>query len=150
MEVEPKIKYFENEKEEDYDIYIFKASLSNYNENKNEKKEIVETTDLIYENLTSNEDKPCSNNKCEKSNIIYYNVLIIEKNGKISSSGKIQFDKSKIGISTAEKVLISLSVIFFAISILFIVLAILRIKVYCEGDLASKIDDNRLSNLIDE
>ena len=151
VKIEPKIKYFVNEKEKDYDIYKFKAPLSIYNENKTEKKEIIETTDLIYLNLTSDKDKPCSNNKCEKSNIIYYKVILIKKDGSISSFGIIKFDKSKIGISTAEKVLICFSVLFFAISILFIALSILRIKHNCKGDLiASKIDEMQLNNLLEE
>ena len=150
VKIEPKIKYFENERKKDYDIYIFKASLSNYNETNNEKREIMETTDLNYENLTSNKDKPCSNNKCKKSKIINYKVLIIKKDKSISSTGKIKFDESKIAISTAEKVLISLSVLFFAISILFTVLAILRIRIYYKKDFTSKIYDNQLSNLLEE
>ena len=94
VKVEPKIKYFENETGKDYNIYKYKALLSNYNENKNEKKEIVDTTDLVYENLTSNKDKPCSNNKCQNSSIIDYEVILIKKDGSISSWAKFINDIS--------------------------------------------------------
>ena len=54
-------------------------------------------------------------------------------------------------MSTAEKVLISFSVLFFLISILFIVLSIMRIQSYCKGDLLiTKIDDSQLINLLEE
>ena len=131
--ITPKIKLIGNNTKKTINISIAKVDVTEYSDimindtkaNNDEEDEQKFNSTSIYEKgkyINNIQDKPITKEKNKKNHMVLYSVYIYTNLGVVSN--RILYEQKKIGISTSEKVLLILSIVFFLASILFILIGI--------------------------
>ena len=128
--IKPKIKYYGNDTEKKTLISIGKYDDTKYYK---EMRKLDEENIKNYKYISiydknnfikQYKDYPCQKEKDNKNHVVFYTVLLYRKmeNGKdvLISSSTIKFEQRNVHLSTAEAVLIILSIIFYSIAAFFI------------------------------
>ena len=95
------------------------------------------------------EDKPIQFQKENKNHVVQYIVVVYGKDGS-TCYNIIKYEQKKIHISTAEVVLIILSIIFFAASAFFIWRGYSNWKQMGSEKIERNLKDVRVQKLLDE
>ena len=147
IEIKPRIQ-LENENIDNIFIDIMKSDLTEYEE----KTDIAIPDKYIAENLQhveSVEDTPISKETSNKEHVILYTVYLKKSNG-ILTTNKISYIQKDIGLSTWEVVLIILSIVCFAFTLLFVWAGINNIKKSKSGDdaLLTRVKTENMEKLL--
>ena len=154
VKIKPKINFFGNDKENNVEVYIGKIDLTKYG---TQIRKLDEDDDnLKYANVYKRgkfvkqaEDKPIQFQKENKNHVVQYIVVVYGKDGS-TCYNIIKYEQKKIHISTAEVVLIILSIIFFAASAFFIWRGYSNWKQIGSEKIERNLKDVRVQKLLDE
>ena len=152
--IKPKIHYVGNDTEKNIEMYIGKVDATKYTIETRQLEEIEES--VKYENLYSRgnftkeaKDKPIQKQKENKDHVVQYTVVVYGKNGTICYNS-LKYEQKKIHISTAETVLIILSLIFFAAAAFFIWRGISNWQQINSGKIERSVKTTKVQKLLDD
>ena len=145
--IKPKIQ-LENENLNNTFIDIIKTDLTEYIE----KSDIALPDEYLIKNhdiVDSIEDSPITKEISNKEHVVLYTVYL-KKSDSILSTNKISYIQKDIGLSTWEVVLVIISIIFYAFSLLFIWGAIKNYKKSKSGDnaLLTRVQTENMEQLL--
>jgi hypothetical protein len=145
--IKPKIQ-LENENLNNTFIDIIKTDLTEYIE----KSDIALPDKYLIKNheiVDSTEDSPITKEISNKEHVVLYTVYL-KKSDSILSTNKLSYIQKDIGLSTWEVVLIIISIIFYAFSLLFIWGAIKNYKKSKSGDdaLLTRVETENMEQLL--
>ena len=153
--IKPKIKFYGNDTKKNTEIYIGKVDLTYYSSG-NRKLQEVEDNTMSYVTVYSRnkyvdekKDKPIQKEKGNKNHIVLYTVVAYTEDGSIYHN-IIKYEQKKIHVSTAEAVLIILSVLFFAISALFIWRGCHNYQKLRSEEVEKEVKDAKISRLLND
>ena len=151
--IKPKINFMGNDKKNNVEIYIGKLDLTKY---ENEIRKLDEVADnLKYTNMYERgkfvdevEDRPIQFQKDNKNHVVQYIVAVYGKEGTCYNI--IRYEQNKIHMSTAEVVLIILSLIFFAAAALLFWMGYSNWKQISSGNIERDVKNTNIQKLLDE
>ena len=153
IKIVPKIKYITNTIDKDAIITYYKSDITKYNDYINKSKLIdldSEEIDLKLEELSSDKDSPCTKENSIKEHEVIYTISAQLKDGSILSN-RYKYEQTKIGISTAEVVLIIISIFFYIAAAILIWLSIKNIRINREGnDIEKTLKETEIEQLLEE
>ena len=139
--IEPKVEYHMEDNQDNIQLYIGKVDATQYDEKLRTLASL--DNDLKFTPLHPKgayveelEDKPIQKDPEYKEHEVIYTVVVYTKDGLVSST-QIRYSQKNIGLSTAEVVLIILSILFYLAAAFFI----WRGYVNYKQTSASKIED---------
>ena len=147
IEIKLKIK-LEEENINDIMVDIMKTDLTEYKD----KSETASKDKDIYlikngNNFELLEDVPFTKETENEEHIVLYTIYLKKKDG-ILTSNKISYIQKDIGISTIEVVLIILSILFYAVSVLFIWAGIKTLRKSKSNLLEDKVNSEKIDRLL--
>ena len=155
--VKPKIKYYGNDTEKNISIYIGKADATRYY---SDLRKLQETENLYkYETIYTKgkftkqqKDHPIQKEKENKNHVVLYTVVLYRKleNGKeiLIGSNTMKYEQRNIHLSTAEAVLVLLSIVFFSAAAFFIWRGYLNWKEINSGKVEKSVKNAKLDKLL--
>ena len=127
-------------------IDIVKEDLTEY---KIKDENALSKTYLIKKDKISNiNDKPNIKEISNKHHIISYS-LYLYNNSALIAENTILYIQEDVGLSTSEVILLILSILCFAVTILFIFLSIKTIKIRNNNDIFKEADSEQIGKLLD-
>ena len=159
VSIKPKINYYENDTESNISIYIGKADVTRYYSDLRNLQE--KTTENLYKYETiytkgkftkQKTDHPIQKERENKNHVVLYTVLLYRKveNGKdiLISSNTMKYEQKNIHLSTAEAILILLSIVFFAAAAFFAWKGYLNWKEINSGKVEKNVKNAKLDKLL--
>ena len=155
--IKPKINYYDNDTEKNISIYIGKADVTRYYSDlrKLEETENLYKYETIYTKgnyIKQQKDHPIQKERENKNHVVLYTVLLYRKgnNGKdiLISSNSMKYEQRNIHLSTAEAVLVLLSIIFFAAAVFFIWRVYMNWKEINSGKVEKSVKNTKLDKLL--
>ena len=149
VEIEPKVKPYGIDSLDNVKIKISKIDYTNYKENQSVLRKLEEITILcdFNDNKKSIEDEPITKDLSNEEHEVLYIVQMQRSDGSLSTN-KIRYKQKDFGISTAEIVLIILSIIFYALAIIFIILSVKNWKIIKGGNLEKEVKSTKIDRLL--
>ena len=153
IEIVPKINKANSGDNGNILININKVDMTNYTEEINKHNQLYKIESIVENknNYESVDDKPIKKEEYNKKHVVIYS-LSVQIGNKITQN-KLAYVQEDIGMSTTEVILIIISVVFYALSVFFIFLAIKNLKLMKNGEeilLEDKIKNSNLDELLNE
>ena len=150
IELETEYKFNGTDNKENIILNLNKSDLTEANSKIRKLEEIKE---ILYNGIAKNysniDDKPNDKDTSKTNHFVRYFISIYRQKGKYLHWGQIDYDQEEIGLSTAEKVLIIISSVFFLVSVIFVILAIRNIR-RSKGELETEVQNTKVEQLIVE
>ena len=150
VEIEPKVKPYETDTLDNVKIKISKIDYTNYKDNQSVLRKLEEMTTLcdFNDGKKSIEDEPITKEPTNDEHKVLYIVQIQRSDGSLSTN-KIVYNQQDFGISTAEIVLIILSIICYALAAIFIILGVKNYKLIKGGNIEKEVKSTKIERLLE-
>lgn len=146
IEIRVKVKLEDENNNNNIKMDIIKTDLTEYTE----KADIAIPDKYILQDhsiFESIEDHPIEKELSNENHVILYTIYLKQQTYKLTSN-KISYIQNDIGLSTAEVVLIIISIVFYATSVFFIWLGIRNLQKRNSYLLESKVKSEQLDRLL--
>ena len=155
--IKPKVHYVGNDTEDNIQIYIGKADTTKYTTALRNLDEIEENFkyESIYirgnftKEVKGKKDKPITKEKENKDHVVQYTVIVYGQDGSVCFNS-LKYEQRKIHISTAEVVLIILSIIFYSVAAFFIWKGISNWQKINSGKIERSVKNTQMQKLLDD
>ena len=155
--IKPKIKYYGNDTEKNISIYIGKADVTKYY---GDLRKLQETENLYkYETIYTKgnfikqrKDHPIQKEKENKNHVVLYTILLYRKveNGKdiLLSSTSMKYEQRNIHLSSAEAIMLLLSLVFLSIAAFLAWRGYMNWKEISSGKVEKNVKNAKLDKLL--
>jgi len=148
VELQPKVKLEGNDTLDNIKIQVKKLDQTSYKDSSLNAvdNEIIQQFDKYKDSFEDVPNKKETNEN--KDHLVIYEMKIETSYGNYTVN-RIEYNQNKVGISLYEKILISVSALFIALSVLFIVLGIRNCKKDDTG-LENEVKGGQIDKLLDD